>query len=77
MWKTFLLVLIWIVGLMAFALYFFFGEQSDFSPSRESEEQIYKNTGFTKLTKQLQVVYYFLMLVFFVLLFLYNYAFFN
>jgi len=35
---------------MAFALSFFFGEQSDFSPSRESEEQIYKNTGFTKLT---------------------------
>ncbi|CAJ0762385.1 8090_t:CDS:2, partial [Entrophospora sp. SA101] len=29
-------------------------KQSDFSPSQESEEQIYKNTGFTKLTKQLQ-----------------------
>ncbi|KLL04036.1 MAG: hypothetical protein MRECE_4c035 [Mycoplasmataceae bacterium CE_OT135] len=71
-----MLVLIWLVGLMAFALSFFFGEQSDFSPSQESEEQIYKNTGFTKLTKQLQVIYLFLMFIFFALLFVYNYAFF-
>lgn len=73
----FLLVLIWLVGLAVFVLSFFFGEQNDFSPSQESDEQIYKNTGFTKLTKQLQAVYLFLMLVFFILLFIYNYAFFN
>lgn len=70
----FLLVLIWLIGLIVFILSFFFGEQNDFSPSQESEEQIYKNTGFTKLTKQLQTVYLFLMLIFFVLLFIYNYA---
>jgi hypothetical protein len=70
----FLLVLIWLIGLTVFILSFFFGEQNDFSPSQESEEQIYKNTGFTKLTKQLQTVYLFLMLIFFVLLFIYNYA---
>ncbi|RHZ36341.1 hypothetical protein [endosymbiont GvMRE of Glomus versiforme] len=75
--RVFLLILIWLVGLASFALSFFFGEQSDFSPSQESEEQIYKNTGFTKLTKQLQAIYLFLMFIFFVLIFVYNYAFFN
>jgi len=42
-----------VVGLVVFVLSFFFGEQNDFSPSQESDEQIYKNIGFTKLTKQL------------------------
>ena len=73
--QSFLLVLIWLIVLLVFALSFFFGEPIDFSPSQDSEEQILKKTGFTKLTKQIQTIYFFLMLVFFTLLFIYNFTF--
>jgi hypothetical protein len=73
--QSVLLVLIWLIGLLVFILSFFFGEPIDFSPSQESEEQILKKSGFTRLTKQLQMIYFFLMLVFFALLFTYNLTF--
>ena len=73
--QWFLLISVWLVGLLVFALSFFFSEPIEFSPSQENDEQILKNTGFTKLTKRLQMVYFFLILVFFTLLFLYNLTF--
>lgn len=76
MFKIFLLILIWIIGIIVFALSFLFGEQIDFSPSQETEEKIFKNTGLTKLTRRLRNIHISLILVFFVLVFLYNYVYF-
>lgn len=70
--KKSLSILIWIIGLTIFLLSFFLEEQNNFSPSQESENEVYKNTGFTKLTKTLRNLYFFLLLTFFILLFLYN-----
>lgn len=70
--KKSLSILIWIIGLTIFLLSFFLEEQNNFSPSQESENEVYKNTGFTKLTRTLRNLYFFLLLTFFILLFLYN-----
>lgn len=75
--KKFFLALIWLAGLAAFFLSFFFGEQKDFSPFQSGEEQTYKNTSFTRLTNRLRIIYLILLSIFFLFLFLYNYYFFS
>jgi len=64
--KIFLLTLGTIITICSF----FFEESDSFSPTKESKENIYKTTHFTKLTNSVRNVYMILIIIFISLAFL-------
>ena len=63
-------IFLWVLGIVIFVFSFFFGEEDNFSPTRESKEKMHKTTHFTKLTKFIRNIYALLIVIFLVIAFL-------
>ena len=68
--SSLLKILLWALGIAVIICSFFFEEADSFSPTKESKENIYKTTHFTKLTNSVRNVYMVLIAIFISLTFL-------